>query len=56
MMIKNKPVQIPIDTLRLCNLIVSKRDSVFTSKFWFPSTIFKLDYGYNIHIIYENIN
>ena len=64
-MLRNEPVQIPIDAHRLSDSIVSDWDSVFTFKFWLPRHHFQarlqlyaieLNCGYPLHIFYENIN
>ena len=58
----DQPVQIPIDAPGLAGVfippdsIVSDQNSVSTSKSWSPDTTFKLDCGYHLRVIYENIN
>ena len=54
-MLRDEPVQILIDAPRLPDSIVSNRDSVFTSKFWFPGTTFELDCGYRPRVFYKDI-
>ena len=55
-MIKNKPMQIPIDAPWLFDLIASNQDSVFIFNFWFSGITLELNYSYHLCIIYKNIN